>query len=66
MSALILGTMKALAALSLITMLVVLTACAAWRLVYYGWGCRKNPIGKTAMLTAAFLWLVSAAVINLM
>lgn len=66
MSALILGTMKALAGLSLMTMLVVLTACATWWLIYYGWGCRKNPIGKTAMLTAAFLWLISAAVINLM
>lgn len=66
MSALILGTAKALAALSLITMLVVLTACAAWRLIYYGWGCRRNPIGKTIMLTAAILWVVSAAIINFM
>lgn len=66
MSALILGTAKALAALSLTTMLVVLTACAVWRLVYYGWGCRKNPIGKTAMLTAAILWALSAAIINFM
>lgn len=66
MSALILAAAKALAMMSALTMLIVLVACAAWRLVYYGWGCRKNPIGKTAMLSAAVLWLISAAVINLM
>lgn len=66
MHALIIATAKALASLSIMAMLIIATACLAWRVVYYGWGCRKNPIGKTAMLTAAFLWLVSAAIINLL
>ncbi len=65
MKALIIGTAKALAGISIIGMLILVTACVSWRLVYYGWGCRKNPIQKTAMLTAAILWLVSSAIINL-
>ncbi len=65
MTALIIATVKVIGGLSLTTILVGLTACGVWRLVYYGCGCRKNPIGKTAMLTAAILWIVSAAIINL-
>ena len=63
---LIIAAAKALSIISLVAMLIILTACGAWRVVYYGFGCRHNPIGKTAMLTAAALWLVSAAIINLL
>lgn len=65
MTALIIATAKALFMLSAVALLIVATACAVWWLVYYGWRCRKNPIQKTAMLTAAVLWLVSSAIINL-
>lgn len=66
MLALILGTAKALAAISLVSLMITVTACLAWRVVYYVCGCRRNPIGKTAMLTAAALWLTSSAMINLL
>lgn len=66
MTALILATMKALAALCLITMMVILVSFCAWRVVYYGFHCRRNPIQKSALLTAAVLWMISAAVINFM
>lgn len=65
-SALILATAKALAMLSLTAFFVVGIACAAWKIIYYGCNCRRNPIGKTAMLTAAILWVLSAAIINFM
>ena len=66
MATLFILTMKAVAVLSLITALIILVGFAAWRVVYYGCGCRRNPIQKTALLTAAVLWVLSAAIINLM
>lgn len=64
MSAIILAAVKALAGLSLVAMLIIVTACTAWRIVYYGFECRRAPIQKTAMLTAATLWIICAAIIN--
>lgn len=64
MAALIIATMKALAALSLVAFVVVLVACSMWQIVYYGCACRRNPIGKTALLTAAVIWVISACIIN--
>lgn len=66
MAALILATAKALAGLSLTAFIVVLVACSMWQIVYYGCGCRRNPIGKTALLTAAFVWVICACIINFM
>lgn len=42
-----------------------LAYCAAWRLVYVTFRCRRNPIGKAALVGSAMLWLASSAVINL-
>ena len=66
MTALILATMKVLAALCLIAIMVILVSFCAWRVVYYGFHCRKNPIQKTALVTAGVLWAISAAVLNVM
>lgn len=66
MATLFILTMKAVAVISLITVLIILVGFAAWRVVYYGCGCRRNPIQKTALLTAAVLWVLSAAIINLL
>lgn len=66
MATLFILTMKAVAVLSLIAVLIILVGFGAWRVVYYGCGCRRNPIQKTALLTAAVLWVLSAAIINLM
>lgn len=66
MSALILASAKALAMICFISALIALVACTAWRVVYYGCRCRRNPIGKALMLTIAALWLISSAIINLM
>lgn len=64
MGALILAFIKAIGAFSLITFFVIGIACAVWKIVYYGCNCRKNPLGKTAMITCAIIWVVSASIIN--
>lgn len=61
-----LAATKTLAVLALVIIVWVLVACAAWQIVYYGLGCRKAPIQKAALLSAAIIWVISAAVINLM
>lgn len=48
---------------SLIAFLIGAVSMAAWHVVYYACRCRRNPIGKTALLAAAGLWLVSAALV---
>lgn len=50
----------------LVTALITSVCVAAWHLVYYACRCRRNPIGKTALLTAAGLWLISAALVAIL
>lgn len=50
---------------SLILGIIAVVGIAAWRLVYYVCRCRRAPIQKTVLLTAAGLWLVSAAIVAL-
>lgn len=61
----ILSATKIMAGLALVAFVWILVACAAWQIVYYGFHCRKAPIQKAALLTAAIIWVISAAVINL-
>lgn len=65
MSTLVMAAGEILAVLSLIGALIALVSCGAWHVVYYGCHCRRNPIGKTALLSAVVLWIISAAIINL-
>ena len=66
MGALILAFIKVIGAFILFTLFVAGVACAAWKIVYYGCNCRKNPLGKTAMVITAVLWMVTASIINFM
>jgi hypothetical protein len=45
---------------------IALAYCAAWQLVYVAFRCKHNPIGKSALVGSAILWLASSAVINLL
>ena len=47
----------------LVAALITTMCTAVWHVVYYTCRCRRNPIGKTALLTAAGLWLISAALV---
>lgn len=66
MTSFIIAIPLAFVGLSLTAAVVLLVACSMWQIVYYGCGCRRHPIGKTALLTAAFIWIVSACIINFM
>ena len=66
MTSFIIATAMAFIGLGLTAVIVLLVACSMWHIVYYGCGCRRNPIGKTALLTAAFIWVICACIINFM
>ena len=66
MGALIFAFIKAVGAFILLALFVIGIACASWKIVYYGCNCRKNPIGKTAIVVCAVMWVISASVINFM
>lgn len=55
-----------LAAISIIALLISVAAYVAWRFVYYGCNCRRAPIQKAVLLTAAMLWTMSAIVLKLL
>lgn len=65
MSALILIAAQILLAALMIALTVALVAWSAWHLVYYIIGA-KHPIGKTLILSAAALWVISAGIISMM
>ena len=48
-----------LMAFATIAALVILVARVAWQIIYYVLDCR-NPIGKTAAVSVAALWVISA------
>ena len=49
----------------LIVLLTALVGWGAWHFVYYVVGA-KNPIGKTALLSAAAMWVICAGILNMM
>lgn len=55
--------LQILLGLSLVSVMIIGISMVAWKFVYYICGCTKNPIGKTALLAAAGLWVASAALV---
>lgn len=48
---------------SLVSFIIIGVSMASWHFVYYICGCKRNPIGKTALLAAAGLWVACAALV---
>lgn len=51
---------------AMILSLIVIVGVSAWQIIYYLLGCRKAPIQKTLLTSAALLWVIAGAVIALL
>ena len=65
MSVLVYIVAQILLAVLMIALIVFLIAWSVWHLVYYVFGS-KNPIGKTAAVSAVAIWIISAGILSMM